>query len=319
MGDRPMQRAASATAGTTRVVAWIALLSAGLPSVFAQGPVSLRWTLEPGREVRYTLSQETILGSTPEGGRKVQSRCHQEVDLRWVVGEVADGAAEVTLTIDRIRARESRDGLTNEFTFDTAVDAVPAGDPHDVRMAAMLRAVAGSRTTFRLTPRGEIQDVRLADELATSFRRPEAIGDVGPGSEEAVRNLIVLAAPFLPEGPSGSGTIWTRQVATPMPMLGSLVLDKTYTDRGSRPDRPEVHDVDVETRFSLRPMPGSTIEAKLMEQSGVGSFAFDTRRGLVESGRLEDSLAIRYTAEGRIVDQAATTRIEVKLVGDPTP
>lgn len=317
-----MKRAAPATAGTTRAVALLILLAlhrSTSPALAADGPELLRWKLEPGREVRYILSQETIFDSTPEGAGKVHSERRQEVDLRWVVGEVAEGAADVDLVVDRLRARESRDGLPAEFAYDTAAESPPAGDVHAARMVAMLKAVAGARISFHLTPRGEVHDVRLPDELAASLRRPDATGGVAMGSEEAVRNLIVPAMPFLPEGPSGSGTTWTRQLSAPMPMLGSLILDKTYTDRGPRAGRPEIHDVDVETRFTLRPMPGSTVKTELVTQSGVGSFAFDARRGLVESARLEDSLTLRLSADGRKVEQSVSTRLELKLAPAAAP
>ncbi|OJW05477.1 MAG: hypothetical protein BGO49_01900 [Planctomycetales bacterium 71-10] len=314
-----MKRAALATAGTTRAVALIGVLFAAGAGTADDGLEPLRWKLDPGREYRYTLSQATVLDSTPEGGGPIHSERRQEVDFRWVVGEAREDCAEVALVVDRLRVHVAREGLPGGFDFDTATDDAAPGDPHSARVAALLKGLVGSRITFRLTPRGEVRDVRLPDELSAALRRPDASGEGVLASEEGVRNLIAVSVPFLPEGPSGPGTMWTRQVAAPMPTVGSLILDKTYTDRGPRADRPQVHDVDVETRFSLQPMPGSTVAMKLEKQSGAGSFAFDARRGLVESGRLEDSLTIRFTADGRSVVQTASAKLGLKLEARPAP
>lgn len=311
-----MKRATHATAGTTRAVALIGFLfAAGV----AEGAEPLRWKLDPGREYRYSLSQATVLDSTPEGGSAIHSERRQVVDFRWVVGEVREDCAEIALVVDRLRVHVTRDGLPEGFSFDTATDDATPGDPYSARAAAILKGLVGARITFRLPPRGEVRDLKLPDELSAALRRPEASGEGVLASEEGVRNLIAVSVPFLPEGPSGPGTTWTRQVSAPMPTVGSLIFDKTYTDRGPRADRPEVHDVDVETRFSLQPMPGSTVAMKLEKQSGAGSFAFDARRGLVESGSLEDSLTIRFTAEGRSVVQTASAKLSLKLEPLPAP
>ena len=171
-----------------------------------------------------------------------------------------------------------------------------------------------------MTPRGEPRDVKFPRESSDAPRGPAAFWDGAPASEDALWGLIATSIPFLPEGPSEAGTVWTRQSIAPMPNLGSLVLDKTYTDRGPRPNRPDIHDVDVETRFSLRPTPGRLMETTIEKQSGAGAFAFDVRRGLVESGRLEDALTIRFRcSEGCQVVQKSSTRLELKLLPDPAP
>lgn len=314
-----MKRAASATAAAPLAVALIGVLFASGSPAADDGPEPLRWKLIPGREYRYALAQATVLDSTPEGGRPLHSERRQEVDFRWVVGEVGEEAAEVALVVDRIRVHVARDGLPGGLDFDTASDAAAPDDPYAARVAALLKGLVGARITFRLTPRGEVRDVRLPDALSAALRRPDASGEGVLASEEGVRNLIAVSVPFLPEGPSGPGTTWARQVAAPMSTVGSLILDKTYTDRGPRPDRPEVHDVDVGTRFSIQPMPGSNVAMKLEKQSGSGSFAFDARRGMVESGRLEDSLTIRFSAEGRSVEQTASARLDLKFEAAPAP
>ena len=294
------------------LIATLAMLAVGRASA-DDGPGPLRWKLEAGRELAYTLTQETAHESKPEGAPPVRSHRRQEVDLRWIVESVGRDAAEVALVVERIRIRVTRDGLSGEFAFDTAVDDVPAGDPYASRLAALLEAVVGARVAFSLTPRGEVRDVKMPDEMLAALRRVGAAEAAAVTSEEGVRNLIVQAVPALPDGPSGPGTTWTRQAAAPMPLVGSLILDKVYTDRGPRPGRPEVHDVDFETRFTLRQTPGSALEAEILGQSGGGSFAFDASRGLIESGRLEDSITARFEADGRKVEQSITTRLRWEL------
>lgn len=301
--------------GLVRVVVgiWVATSLGG-----AEPP---RWKLEPGAEHYYTLAQTTTLDSTPEGGRTIHAEWRQEVDLRWIVGEAEGDSARVALLVDRVRAHVERDGLPpGGFDFDTAFDAAAAGDSHAARLGAVLKGLVGTRLEFRMTPRGEPRDVKFPRESSAAARGAAVLWEGAPASEDALWGLVATSIPFLPEGPAEPGAVWTRQSIAPMPALGSLVLDKTYTDRGPRPDRPEIRDVDVETRFSLRPMPGSLMETTLENQSGAGSFAFDVRRGLVESGRLEDALTIRFgCSEGCRVVQESSTRLSLKLLPDPMP
>ncbi|WP_165247552.1 hypothetical protein [Paludisphaera soli] len=291
----------------------------------AAEPVALRWRLEPGRVFRYAMVQETRFESKPDGGRGVRLDRRQQVDFRWTVGQVADGVAELTMDIERLRVRIDGEGPTAGFAFDSAADDPRPGGPFGDRLAALLKELAGSEIAFRMDARGEASDVRLPDPLRARIREA---GDAGSAafSEEGARNLILQALPLLPEGPVEPGAAWTRQTAAAMPRLGAIVLDKTYTLRGPRPDRPALREVDVETRVTLRPAPEADLEMRLIRQQGSGSFDFDTALGLVASYHLEDALTTEYSAHGQRVEQTLAGRIDVALAPpadapcpDPSP
>ncbi|MDG3007133.1 hypothetical protein [Paludisphaera mucosa] len=293
---------------------FVGLLLALAATAAAGEPVALRWKLEPGQVVRYTLEQTTTLESKPEGGRGVHTERRQAVDFHWTVASAAADAADLKLAIDRVRVRIVGDGLPSPFEFDTAADGPRRDGPFTARLVDLLKGLAGSEVAFRMSARGEVGEVKLSEPLQTLIRQAGAIGGAAVFSEEGIRNLIIQAVPYLPEAPVETGATWSRQVAAPMPMLGALIIDKTYTDRGPRPDEAGVHDVAVDTRFTVQQAPEAALEVKLLKHSGSGAFAFDARRGLVESGRLDDALTMAFSAQGQRVEQTTTARIELKLV-----
>lgn len=305
-----------ATRRSTALVLLLTLLATATKALAAD-PVALRWRLEAGKVLHYALEQVVTRDSRPEGGRGVHTERRQEVRFHWTVGKVEGDVAEVTLAIDRVYVRIEADGRPVDFEYDTAKGVIHDDGPYSARLVELLRGLPGSEVSFRLSARGEISDVKPSPELLAAIRQAGALGGASLFSEEGLRNLIVQTAPLLPDAPVEPGATWSRQVVAPMPMLGALVVDRTYADRGPRGDAPDVHDVEVETRFSLRPMPEAALEMKLMGQSGKGTFAFDARAGLLLSGKAEEAMTLGITAGGQRVEQAATTRLEVKLVPSP--
>lgn len=285
-----------------------------LPTARAGEPISLRWLFEPGKVLSYELQQVVSYGSRPEGGRGVHTERRQDVDFHWTIGKVEADAAEVTLTIDRVHVKVQGDGRPIAFEFDTAKGTIHEDGPYSARLVELLRALPGSEVSFRVSTRGEISDLKPTPALQAAVRQAGTLGGALLFSEEGIRNLIIQTSPLLPDAAVEPGATWTRQVTAPMPMLGAMVLDRNYTERGPRADAPDVHDVDVDSRCSLRPTPEAALEMKLLRQAGKGTFAFDVRAGLLLSGRLEESMTLSITAGGQSVEQSAETRLELKYV-----
>lgn len=277
-------------------------------------PVTLRWGLEPGRVLHYVMVQESSHVWRPDGGRAARVERRQQVDFRWIVVKVDDSIADMTLIVDRIRLRLDCEGSPPAFEFDTASDPARKQGPFAERLAALLHGLAGAKIDFRMDARGEILDVKIPEPARSLIHQAGQTAAAAAISEEGVRNLIVQAHPLLPEGPVEPGATWSRQATAAMPMLGALVLDKTYTYRGPQADRPARHEVVVDTRITLRPTPEALMEAKILKQSGSGRFSFDADRGVVASYHLEDDLTMAFSAQGQRIEQVIASRIEVTLV-----
>jgi len=294
----------------------LALLAAAAPAADAGEPVAMRWRLAPGRVLRYSLDQRTVHESRPEGGRPLRVERRQRLDFRLSVSRVDEGgaAADLALVVDRARVEIDGAGAPVDFAFDTnAPDAPVEEGPFAARLVALLNGLVGAEIDLRMDDRGEVSDVRIPEPLLGLIRRAGEQGAAVAFSEEGVRNLALQAFPLLPPGPVEPGASWTRQATAPMPTLGAMALDKTYTYRGPRPGSPRLLQVDVDTRLSLRPAPEATLEMKLLRQSATGSFTFDAGAGVVAEHHLEDDLAASFTAGGPAVERSLSSRIDVVL------
>ena len=170
-------------------------------------------------------------------GQEFKTILNQTVDLHWSVKSVAsDGVADMSQTIDRVRTKV--EGPGNSFEFDSQSGKAPEG-PIASLLTPMLKALVGAEFTFKMNGRGELSDIKVPQKLLDSLRQagPAATAG-GMFSEEGMKNLISQSSLTLPEGPFEKGKSWTQQAKVPVPMIGTMVMDKTYTFEGPAPKEP---------------------------------------------------------------------------------
>jgi len=134
---------------------------------------TLRWSLKRGEKLRYNLTQ--VANRTIDAaGQKITVKNELSVDLTWVVKSVAsNGTIELTQTVDgrsRKNVTNARAGLRHERQGG-------GRSPRDPPLAKLYDALIGHPYTLRISPQGEVIDVKVPDGLAKAFARFPVCGD----------------------------------------------------------------------------------------------------------------------------------------------
>ncbi|QDV38603.1 DUF6263 family protein [Tautonia plasticadhaerens] len=283
----------------------LASIALALTGSASRGAETLRWKFAEGDSHRYRLEQTTI-NTAVVMEQEVKMSIFQTVEMTWEVESVEDeGAARLVQTIDRMRVALESQFLT--FSYDSSDDAPAEGQ------AAMLEpvvdALVGVPVVLVMTPRGEVREVEVPDELIQRLK------DAGPAAQalqnlaspEGMKGLIGQSTLVFPQEPIEEGATWARKVELPTPQ-GTMTLDNAFTFRGIEGgDDGETATIDVAmTIDSLEAAPDSPFELTVQEQEGRGSYAFDTSAGLLRSSEVTQTLSV----VARVMDQELTSVAE---------
>jgi hypothetical protein len=276
------------------------------------GADTLRWKFKPGETLRYTMVQDTTQGMKAMG-QEFKTSLNQTVDLHWGVKSVAsDGVAELSQTIDRVRTKVDSPGAA--FEFDSQSDKVPEGQVASL-LTPLLKALVNAEFTFKMNARGELSDIKVPKKLIDTLKTagPEATGG-SMFSEEGLKNLISESSLVLPEGPVEKGKTWKQPARLPSPMLGTMVLDKTYTYQGAGGAADGVVTIGLDTKVSLEPAADSNVAVKISSQDGRGEVSFDPNAGRVVSSKIIEQLQLSLTIMGQEMEQSSK-RITTMTLG----
>jgi hypothetical protein len=260
------------------------------------------------------MVQETTQGMKAMG-QEFKTSLNQTVDLHWSVKNVAsDGVAELSQTIDRVRTKV--EGPGNSFEFDSQAGKDPEGQIASL-LTPMLKALVGAEFTFKMNGRGELSEIKVPQKLLDSLRKAgPAANASGMFSEEGMKNLISQSSLTLAEGPLEKGKSWTQQAKVPVPMLGTMVMDKTYTFDGPSPREAGLLQISVDTKVTLEPAADSNIAVKITSQQATGEFTFDPQAGRVVSSRVNDKLQMSLSVMGQEIEQSTDTVTSMTLAKD---
>lgn len=283
----------------------------------ASAAEELRWRFQTGESLRYTMVQD-IVQTTKGQGRDLKLTMNQTVDLHWTVKSVSsEGVADLTWTIDRVRAKVSVPG--RELDFDSASGKDPEG-PLAAQLVPLLKAIVGAEFTLKMNARGEYSDVTVPQNVVDSLRRGgpgEQAGAADPG--EGLKNLINQVNLVLPAKPLEKGDAWTSKSRFPMPMLGTVVWDKRFTFDGPEPKDPGLRKISLDTKISLEPAADSTVAVKITSSQRVGEYAFDPQAGRIVSSRVKETLEMSFSAQGFNTVQTTQTETTMTLGKDGGP
>ena len=241
-------------------------------------------------------------------GREFRTSLNQTNDLHWSVKNVAgDGVTDLSLTIDRVRIKVEAPG--NSFEFDSQ-----AGKDREGQIASpvipMLKALVGAELTFKMNGRGELSEIKVPQKLLDALRQAGPAANAGGmAPEEGMKNMISQSSLTLAEGPLEKGKSWTQQAKVPVPMLGTLVMDKTYTFDGPSPKQAGLLQILVDTKVTLEPAADSNVAVKITSQKATGKFEFDPQAGRIVSSRVNDKLQMSLSEMGQELEQLTTDTV----------
>jgi hypothetical protein len=285
------------------------------------GPVlraeTLRWKFKAGEVVRYTIVQETTLEEKAEG-QEGKTSLSQTVDLHWSVKSVLpDGVADLSQTIDRVRTKIQGPGQA--FEFDSDSGKAPEGPAAQV-LGPMLKSLVGAEFSFRMNGRGELSEIKVPQKLLESLRQSGPVAAASSMfSEEGMKNLISQSNLTLPDSSLDPGKSWTQQSKVPFPMIGTMVLDKTYTYMGPDPKDPALRRITLETKIMLEPAADSNVAVKIKSQEGKGDFSFDIDAGRIVASRVTDKVQMSLSSMGRELERTTSTLSTMTLAKGEAP
>jgi hypothetical protein len=264
-----------------RMLMAIVLLSLGHQADGADA--TLRWSLKRGEKLRYTLTQ--VANRTIDAaGQKITVKNELTVELTWVVKSVAsNGTIEVTQTVDRAISKNVTNGQT--LAYDTK-DKVGAEILEVQPLAKLYDALIGHTYTLRISPQGEVIDVKVPDALAKALVGSPFAATADSGTfftPEGVKTVLAQLLPALPKTPLNSGSTWSHELNPRADSL-KMVVKTNYKVA----DLASLARIDAKIDTTISAVPGSGVNIKLNKQGGSARFFFDTGTGrLVDSTREE--------------------------------
>jgi hypothetical protein len=201
------------------------------------------------------------------------------------------------------------------FEYDSAATKPVEGQMATL-LTPLLKALVGAEFSCKLSGRGELSDIRVPQKLVESLRNAGPAAG-GMFSEDAMKNLIGQSCLPLPADSVDKGKNWTQQSKVPVPMLGTMIMDKTYTFQGAQANAaPGVVQIGVDTKVALEPAADSNVAVKIKSQEGKGEFSFDTQVGRVVTSKVNDKLQMSLSIMGQDLEQTTETVTTMNLSKD---
>lgn len=129
---------------------------------------TLRWKLNPGEVLRYTMESKQV-ESVQATGRTKKSTRSNTTNLSWTVKSVsANGDAEIVLRFDRVRMCIEQPPFV-PLEFDSSPNKLEV--PEEFEAAErQIKALAGAELTFKLRPTGVVDDLKIPEQTLKKFR-----------------------------------------------------------------------------------------------------------------------------------------------------
>ncbi|MFO0889172.1 MAG: DUF6263 family protein [Isosphaeraceae bacterium] len=291
------------------------MIFAALACLAAQpafGAETLRWKFKPGETLKYTMVQETTQG-IKAGGQDLSTNLNQTVDLHWNIKSVSpEGVADMSQTIDRVRTKVDSP-LGGAFEFDSQAEQAPEGPIAGI-LVPLLKGLVGAEFTFKMNGMGELTEVKVPQKLLDSLKNAGPAANAGGMfSEEGLKNLISQSSLSLPEAALEPGKSWDQKSRLAMPMIGTMVMDKTYTYQGPAGGGAGVHKIELKTKVNLEPAADSNVAVKITSQEGKGEFSFDPQAGRVVKSRIDDQMQMSLSVQGQNIEQTTKTVTTMEL------
>lgn len=274
--------------------------------------VQLRWKLPESSELRVETVQS--LNLIQRLGN--QTRRTTNATTTWMTWQVKavrpDGTAEIANRIDRVAVR-IEGNIQGKLVYDSDDTSKNEG-PGAGEMERIFRPMIGSVTSMVMSPTGEIASIEIAD---ATIEAVEASGSSQFMNRSTIERMIRDSTPAFPPE-LATGQSWSRQSPMPLAGLGSLVVDSTYTYRGTESvEGRELHRIDNEIRVSFQPEPSArNVELEVIDQSNRGKILFDNQAGRLVSNTVSQDLTMEIRAGGELITQNMQQQVTTRFSGE---
>ena len=274
----------------------------------ARGAETLKWAPKKDETLKYVLTQ--ILDNKTSGqGQELSNRAVLDLDLTWKVKEVAADAINLAVTIDRARTKITAPGAV--LNYDSQ-DKKTAEAPANQIWAKAYDAVIGKPYAIRLSPRGEVLEVKLPDGAAAALAdSPLAAGaDAGSFfSEAGVKNFLAQVLPLLPKDPVDKGATWDSSLTLPSGPI-TLVFKTKYT----LAETPPAAKIDATLDTTATAAADAKFTLKINKQAGQATFLFNAGTGRLELSTIKLSADMSLSDGNADVTTTTEALMTFKLV-----
>lgn len=288
---------------------------------------ALRWKFKAGDKMQYALSNKSI-NEIDAGGFQLTASIKMVFDLGWTVENVAgDGTASLAQTVDRLQLHlQLPPPIDIDFQYDSKSAETPEGQIWD-RMGPMLEALKGGKFTLKVTPTGEIAELKVPEALTKVIEDQKAEAEQGGGgggggggffqmlgvglSEETIKALMSQALCSLPKDDAAASAGWDYTNAMEMGPIGTMKTKYKYTAGGTEQVGGKSLDkinASSEVTFEPKEDEDSDVDVflELAEQSGSGSVLFDAAAGRAVSSNFEQKVTMEGDFMGNEFERTNT-------------
>lgn len=268
----------------------------------------LRWKFTAGEKLDYQVTQDMNMNVDAGPAGKMAFTAAQTLNMTWNVKSVNEkGDAVIEQQIDRIYKKMTAPGGEG-FEYDTDSEEPAVGVA--AMIAPTMEAMTAGQFDFTMSPRGEVHDATISDELLAALKN-------GPGGEdgavEQFKSIVSQVVFVLPENPPKLGEVWATKIAVADPSGGNQTVETTYKYDGTR-------DVDGTTYAVIKPSmkmelgKNPLMEMKVKDQKTDGEVLFDLKSGRLRSTSINQDMTVDVVVSGQAMPGTIDQKSEIKLV-----
>jgi hypothetical protein len=281
----------------------------------ARAGTLLRWKFSTGDSSKYTMTM-TMRQEVTVNGMVIKTLMDQVVDYTWAIGSVnSDGTAAMSQTIDRVRMEvKSAQGAQGQtLKYDSADKEAPTG--LGAQLAPMMEALVGKAMTMRVTPRGEISDFKVPEEMLAGFKKGPGMEQLGGiFSEQGLKQMASQGMLKFPEEEVATGDSWNTSVEIPNPILGTQKVVSAYTYAGTENvDGQQLDKIELKLDMKFEVPKDSPNQVDLKDQKTNGKIHFDNAMGRLIDAENLSTIKMEITAGGMTIGSDVNTKATIKL------
>lgn len=268
---------------------------------------AIRWKLAVGDAFDYQARQDMNMNVQAGPSAQMTTTAGQTMNATWSVKSVAEnGDAVIEQKIERIQMKMTApDGQGFDYDTDSEKPAVGVA----AMVAPTLEAMTTGQLTFTMSPRGEVRDVKLSEDLLNAIKN-------GPGGEagavENFKSQVSQVAFQLPESAPKTGETWMTKNVVNSPGGGTETVETTYTYDGTREADGTTYAV-IKPSLKLEMAKNPMVEMKMKEQTTDGEVLFDLKEGELHSLSINQNITLDLLAMGQTLPGKMDRNIEIKV------
>lgn len=263
--------------------------------------VQLRWKFLDGQQLSVVMAQD-MTQEVEVAGQAMTTKMLNKTWTQWrPEATQADGSTTIASVISRVKLEVDSPGIDN-LIIDTDLPAVDGGQAAE--LDAVIRPMVGVKITNRMSPRGEVTDVKIPEDIAAALQ-----GAGGIMSAEQISEMMQKVSPVFPEQGLQEGDSWAGTSAIETP-VGKINVKSKYTYEGQvEVESRTLHSIKVEITMDIEVAEGAA-RIKFGDQDSTGVMLFDNRQGRLVRSDVDQKFSLEVeVAPGQMLKQRVSQRM----------